>query len=449
MIADSAEIKFACSQCGQSLLVDSSGAGLSLNCPTCDHPMIVPTPGSFHSRNYGEGAPVDKSRAGLSTETDSTAAAEAQELREELVEALRRADDFERALNSARKETTRLQQQLKKATEDHERLTANATAAQAEARTFQTERQQWKTDLAQARQSAATAESQLSDARLKISHIEANLTALEENRAQWEQAFSQTAAGAEASESQLAALVAELEQVRAQAMARDEALRAARGEAEALRGERTTLGRELETTQAGLRDAESVRVTLAATEEKLTAANRATTTAEEERQSMAGRCAALRQEVDGLRYSLSNLKEGRELLDLRNRVKTLEAEHQSATTTVARLESETRVLNASEKKVRAELEEARTRGDEAERRAEAASESVLVQDNEVLRGIIARQNTVLEERFVELRKLKRARLFLRILYTFVGLGLVGVAALAVEYLPETVRQWINEWLPNF
>jgi chromosome segregation protein len=447
MIADSAEIKFACSQCGQSLLVDSSGAGISLNCPSCDHPVVVPTPGTFHSRHYGDSASVENKRTGFAEET--TSASEVQELREELVEALRRADDFERALNAARKETTRLQQQLKKTAEESERFAANATAAQAEAKSFQSERLQWKADLAQARDSAGTAESQLRDARLKITQLQAGLAALEENRAEWEQAFSQTAAGAEASESRLSALTSELDHTRALALAQERALLEARGEAEALRGERSALGEKLESAQVGLREADVTRASLTATEEKLSAATRAAAAAEEDRQSMASRCAGLRQELDGLRYTLSHLKDGSELLDLRNRFQALEAEHLRATSTVARLESETRVLTASEKRIRTELEEARTRGEEAERRADANAESVLVQDNEVLRGIIARQNTVLEERFAELRKLKRARLFLRILYTFVGLGLVGVAALAIQFLPDAVQQWLHEWWPNF
>jgi chromosome segregation ATPase len=447
MIADSAEIRFACSQCGQSLLVDSSGAGISLNCPTCDHPVIVPTPGSLHDRHYGESAATAPGRAGYAGESETVSATEAQELREELVEALRRADDFERTLNAARKETAKLQQQLKKTTDENERLTANITAALAEAKSLQTERQQWKADLAQVRQSAATAESQLGDARQKISQIEAALAALEENRAQWEQAFSQTAEGAQASESQLSALAAELEDARAQNAASEQALAEARGETEALGGQRAELRVQLEAAQAEARAAADTRAVLAAVEEKLRAANRAIETVEEDRRSIAIRCTALRLEAETLRHDLTTISAGRELLDLRARFQTTEAEHQRAAAALSRIENEAKTLAATEQKLRAELAEARERGAEAERRAEASSDTALKQDNEVLRGIIARQNTVLEERFVELRRLKRARLFLRILYTFIGLGLVGVAALAVQFLPEQVQHWLTDWFP--
>lgn len=447
MIADGAEIKFACSQCGQSLLVDSSGAGISLNCPTCDYPVIVPTPASLHDRRYGEGAVAGPERAGFAEEGGAISATEAQELREELVEALRRADDFERTLTAARKETARLQQQLKKTAEENERLAASATAAQAEAQIFQTERQQLKSDLAQTRHNATTTETQLGEARAKISQIEESLAALEENRAQWEQAFFHTAEGAQASESQLSHLAAELDDARAQNAIHEQALAEARAETEALTEQRTELREQLETAQAEVRTAAGTRTVLAAVEEKLRAANRAMETHEEDRRSIAIRCAALRQEAETLRHDLTNISAGRELLDLRARFQTTEAEHQRAAAALSRIESEAKGFATSEQKLRTELAEARERGAEAERRADAASDTALKQDNEVLRGIIARQNTVLEERFVELRRLKRARLFLRILYTFIGLGLVGVAGLAVGFLPEAVQHWLAEWFP--
>src|ERR1700679_113442 len=41
-IADSADIKFACSQCGQRMVVERSGAGHTADCPVCKHPVTVP-----------------------------------------------------------------------------------------------------------------------------------------------------------------------------------------------------------------------------------------------------------------------------------------------------------------------------------------------------------------------------------------------------------------------
>ena len=93
MIADSSEIKFECAQCGQSIAVDISGAGLSTNCPTCDNPLVVPSPSSFHDREYGESAPLSPGRADYAGEDAGISAGEAEELREELAEALRRGDE--------------------------------------------------------------------------------------------------------------------------------------------------------------------------------------------------------------------------------------------------------------------------------------------------------------------------------------------------------------------
>ena len=95
--------------------------------------------------------------------------------------------------------------------------------------------------------------------------------------------------------------------------------------------------------------------------------------------------------------------------------------------------------------LRAELTEARGRSADAEHRAEAASESALKHDNEVLRGIIERQNSVGEERYAELRKLRRARLALRILYALGFLAVVGLAALAIDYLPDAAKHFLHEW----
>ena len=387
MIADSSEIKFECSQCGQSISVDISGAGLSANCPTCEHPLVVPSPGSLHDREYGQCAPHPTDRAAFADEDAGLSADEVGELREELAEALRRAEELEQALAAARKESARLEQR------------------------------------------AAAAEAQLADARTMISDLGARFTAADENRAQWEQAFAQTAEQANATERQMAAREAELRA----------ALAEARGETEALAAEGTAVRGQLGSAEA------EARAAAAAAAEKLAAAQAAFEDAEAGRQGLAERCQALRKESETLRHDLSEIHTGRELLALRDRFHALDAEHQSASAALARSTAEVRTLTASTDTLRSELTEARTLGAEAERRAEAASESALVRDNTVLRGIIERQNSVGEERYVELRRLRRARLALRILYAFVGLALVGLAALAIDSLPDAVKQFLHDW----
>ena len=425
MIADSAEIKFECPQCGQSIAVDASGAGVSTNCPTCDYPLVVPSLSSLHDRQYGADAPPSASRTVFAEEDAGVSADEVQELREELAEALRRGDEFEHALAAARKETARLQQQLQTAVEDGERLAARAAQAQG----FHADLQTAHGELAQSQQRAAAVGAQLAAARTVISDLGGRLAAVEENRTQWEQAFAQTAEQANANETQMAGREAELRG----------ALAKARGATEALGGERTALRGQLESVQ------NEARAAAAAAAEKLTAAQAAYDDAEAGRQGLAGRCQALRKESETLRHDLSEIHTGRELLALRDRFLTLDTEHQRATAALARSTAEVQTLTAATDTLRAELTEARTLGAEAERRAEAASESALVRDNAVLRGIIERQNSVGEERYVELRRLRRARLALRILYAFVGLALVGLAALAIDYLPDAVKHLLHEW----
>ena len=99
MIAESAEIKFECSQCGQSIAVDSSGAGVRTKCPTCEHPLVIPSVSSLHGRSYGEDAPPAAGRTAFAAETAEISAAELQDLRDELTEAegVRRAAEKENA----------------------------------------------------------------------------------------------------------------------------------------------------------------------------------------------------------------------------------------------------------------------------------------------------------------------------------------------------------------
>jgi len=37
------DISFACNKCGQSIVVDEAGAGITVDCPTCKKPIYVPS----------------------------------------------------------------------------------------------------------------------------------------------------------------------------------------------------------------------------------------------------------------------------------------------------------------------------------------------------------------------------------------------------------------------
>lgn len=445
MIADSTEIKFACSRCGQRLSVDASGAGMTTNCPTCASALVVPQVGGLHNRGYGDTAETDPPRSSPPAGEETVPASEAQELRDELLEAQRRSEEWEGALATARQENARLRPQLEKAAAECAEQTANATAVLAEAQRLQADRQQLRSELAESQQRAAAAETHLGEARARIAQLVAGLEAAEKNRAQWEEALAQTTAHAREAGTQLAARETELREALAQLAASAHSSATAREASEVLEDQRTALSQRLENAEGQLLEAAATRSARATAEENLAAAQLALTSAEADRHALSSQCQTLRREVETLRHDLDGSHAGHELLVLRERFQTLETGHQKATATLAHVEAEAQSLTASGEKLRADLTAARESAADAERRAEAASESALQHDNGVLRGIITRQNTVLEECFAELRRLKRARFVLRIIYALFALALLGLLTLAFDSQPDAVKQFLHDW----
>ena len=85
-------------------------------------------------------------------------------------------------------------------------------------------------------------------------------------------------------------------------------------------------------------------------------------------------------------------------------------------------------------KLQADLYDSIRMREEAERRADAASEHELVKGNEVLRGIIERQNETLRLHHIDLRRFRRSRYAARVLYLLFAIGLIAVAFFAVAVL---------------
>ena len=71
---------------------------------------------------------------------------------------------------------------------------------------------------------------------------------------------------------------------------------------------------------------------------------------------------------------------------------------------------------------------------DAERRAQEASEGKLIKDNDVLRGIIERQNSVLSENGRELRSLRRGQYALRLSYVIFSTILLIMVIFALSIL---------------
>ncbi|MGB8167239.1 MAG: hypothetical protein WCF18_07080 [Chthoniobacteraceae bacterium] len=182
MIADSIDIHFECSQCGQHLVVEAAGAGLTANCPICNTIVTVPRP-AMAARVDDRGAPEARGRTGVSTAAGPDAGRPAyadpvpDELREELIDASLINGKLVRDLQKAREEVTRLQQQLKAVSEECERLNTSTTHTHAELKTFQTERQQFKIELSGLRQKWAAAEEALAVREAEVKEARARLTA--------------------------------------------------------------------------------------------------------------------------------------------------------------------------------------------------------------------------------------------------------------------------------
>jgi chromosome segregation ATPase len=406
MIADSAEIKFACSQCGQSLLVDASGAGLTAICPTCENPITVPQPGAIHDRSYGSAA--EKRRRGISPARSHLPGVDVDALRAELTEAQQASSRLETELADAQAESAQLQRQL------------DATVADAASR-------------------INAAQLQLGEAMQRIRELDAARDDAEQGRVKLEGELARSTELAFSRGAEVSQRDAELAEVRAR-LAQTDGERCAALEEN--RGLRVEIGR----LQAQLDAAQGVREAKAQIEQELIATSGKLTGSEERCRALESTGANLRTEIETLRHDLSGTQNGRDLVELRSTLKTTEAERQRIASALSRVQADAATLTASEQKLRADLSDTQRRCAEAEHLAESRAESQLKQDNDTLRGIIARQNVVIEERFAELRRLKRIRLFARILYSLVGLGLIGLIAYAVRTLPPALRSGLPDWL---
>ena len=119
---------------------------------------------------------------------------------------------------------------------------------------------------------------------------------------------------------------------------------------------------------------------------------------------------------------------------MRARFDALNEEHNGAVTSLSERDSSLNTLTVSAEKLGAELKTARALQEEAERRAEAALEDKALKDNDVLRGIIERQNSVIAESSRELRVLRRGRYALRTAYALFGAALLALVIFALAIL---------------
>ncbi|HEY3900854.1 MAG TPA: hypothetical protein VGM54_19745 [Chthoniobacter sp.] len=380
MTAVSPDIKFECSRCGQRIVVERSAAGFTVDCPGCRHPVTVPNPDTFADSGNSE----EPSRP-LAPAESGAVHAEVHGANSVPV------DDLEQA----RAEIARQNALFKRAVEECERLKANATHVQAELKTFQADRQQLKADLAQARQAAQTAEADASELTVGLAAVQqenaelrtqmaAEINGLHERLAAHEQALNER-------DTQLGQAIRNLTKARGD-------FSASVVEAASLRSELQAHQQGLQSTGQQLNGAKAELQETLSHYHALTEAHQTTT---EERDEWKGR-------AEGLERDLMALDTGRDLLELRERFKKLEQDHQALGSKLA------------------------DQTEEAEKNSAA------------LKGIVERQNTTLGEYHSELRRLRRARLAVRLIYALFLLGLLGLGYFACKtFAPSQISGLIH------
>jgi chromosome segregation ATPase len=334
-----------------------------------------------------------------------------EETREELFNAAVEQGQLQRELEAAKHEITRLQ--------------ANATHAQAEIKSFQGDRQQLKADLSHLKHRALAAENQVAELSSQLSGLQEENAALHE---QIELDLAVTRERLEATETQLAVRERELATLHAENSEVVQSLAGAQAELAAQQVEMDNLCSGLDSARHLLSEAAQKEERLVAAEQEVRAR---LDEAIAEDQRLRQERDQQREQAEILRHDLAGTDSGRELLELRGQLQDLKNEHSRTANALAEKSAEAQALGKTEKNLRQELEDTRHHRDDAERRAAANSELQLNKDNEVLRGIIARQNTMLGAHHVEVRRLRRGRYAMRTVYALFGLGLVGLAAFAL------------------
>ena len=389
LIADSADITFECSQCGQRMVVERSAAGEKTDCPACSTPLTVPVASSpdveAPSEETPAAAPAPASKA------EESAWKTPEQLGAELVE--------------AREEIERQHALFKKAVDECERLTASTTHIQAELKSYQAERQQLKTDLGHARQAVAIAESRVSELVDTLSALQQENGAL---RYQLEVDVNTLTERLSVVDAHLGARESELEQNKTELTNALRSLAKTRAEYSKVHMEAAGLRSEVEVLRNNF---EATTQELATTSQQLFDVKDRFDALTEEHQVATTERDDWRQQAEGFQRDLSQIDSGRELLDLRAQHAELQRKHQS-------------------------LEIALAEQSDAAKR-----------DNDVLRGIVERQNATLGGHHAELRRLRRARFSLRLVYAIFALGLMALTFLALYiFAPQQLMKVVGQVL---
>lgn len=241
-------------------------------------------------------------------------------------------------------------------------------------------------------------------------------------------------------QARLSALDEELHKTRGRLGELESALSTARENSHRLATEQGELKQQLEEARKEISGSGDLKIRLAQREEELSLQSEKLRLAEDAAQTLSTRCDQLRREGDSLRREITDSHSGRELVETRSRLEDVTAERDRVATRLSAVESDLHAFTTKEKAARIELEQARAERDDALERVETLRETRAAQDNQVLRGIIARLNSDLAQRAAEVVRLKRARYALKVAYVIFAIGFLAVLVFAIMVLPKALQQ---------
>ncbi len=364
-------------------MVDASGAGVETQCAGCQQSLIVPAIGSMMDREYVARAagPVAERRGS--------------------------GERLHGGIPEGKMPTP--------APESTRAITAERNRLRAEAGPSGMELKQAKTEIAQLAQSLAMLEAEATEHSARRKQTEEDLELSREKA----KALGVDVAAREKELAAVRVRVTVLEREQSDAKAEISRLQ---DESDLHRHNYDDARAKLAVNEQAVARAEARGKELSDTREKLAAAEQRTST--------------LAKESETMRREFSQTESGRVLLDLRARVESRDAERKRLETELAEAKSELAKQTEAGKEWLTQFEAMRATRDEAVRQLEVGSATGLQQVNEVLRGVLERQKVELDERYSELRRLKKAELATRMLYVIFAILIIGLIAYGIHVLPR-------------
>ncbi len=155
----------------------------------------------------------------------------------------------------------------------------------------------------------------------------------------------------------------------------------------------------------------------------------------EQLRSRASLVEPLEKEVASLRKDIASSRDANEFHTIRLRAEMAEKTQKEQLCELENLRAEKDRLEKSAEELRKELAESNERCAAEARKLEELADGKVQRDNAVLRAVLGRQKAELENCYRDLKRYRRAQLGVRLAYALFALGLLGVAAFALQMLP--------------